>query len=313
MLGYVHELRTMKVLTDQLRFPEGPVAMDDGSVIVVEIARGRLTRVQPDGSLETIAEPGGGPNGAAIGPDGRCYICNNGGLSWHEEDGILAPGNTPAEYSGGRIEAVDLATGEIEVLYTECDGVPLKGPNDLVFDGAGGFWFTDTGKRYERTMDRGSILYAKADGSQIDEWFFPYEQPNGIGLSPDDRTLYFTETVTGRVFRSELEAPGKAARVFGSYDAEALLYGAPGMQLFDSLAVDADGNICIATVINGGVTVVSPDGSLLEHLPLPDPVVTNLCFGGEDLKTAYATLSGTGQLVSFPWKRPGLPLHHQQR
>ena len=67
----------MKVLTDQLRFPDGPIAMDDGSVVVVEIARGRLTRVQPDGSLETIAEPGGGPNGAAIGPDGRCYSCNN--------------------------------------------------------------------------------------------------------------------------------------------------------------------------------------------------------------------------------------------
>ena len=130
----------MKVLTDQLRFPEGPIAMDDGSVIVVEIARGKVTRVQPDGSLETIAEPGGGPNGAAIGPDGRCYICNNGGLSWHEENGLLVPGDTPAEYSGGRIEAIDLAKGEIEVLYTECDGVPLKGPNDLVFDGAGGFW-----------------------------------------------------------------------------------------------------------------------------------------------------------------------------
>ena len=303
----------MKVLTDQLRFPEGPIAMDDGSVVVVEIARGRLTRVQPDGSLETIAEPGGGPNGAAIGPDGRCYICNNGGLSWHEQNGLLVPGDTTAEYSGGRIEAVDLATGETEVLYTECHGVPLKGPNDLVFDGAGGFWFTDTGKRYERTSDRGSIFYAKADGTQIDEWFFPFEQPNGIGLSPDDGTVYFTETGTGRVFRSELEAPGKPARVFVSYDAEALLYGAPGMQLFDSLAVDADGNVCIATVINGGISVVSPGGALLEHVPLPDLVVTNICFGGEDLTTAYVTLSGTGQLVSFPWKRPGLPLHHHQR
>ena len=303
----------MNVLTDQLRFPEGPIAMADGSVIVVEIARGRLTRVQPDGSLETIAEPGGGPNGAAIGPDGRCYVCNNGGFSWHEADGILAPGNTPDDYTGGRIEAIDLETGEVEVLYTECNGLPLTGPNDLVFDGAGGFWFTDNGKRYERTMDRGSILYAKADGSHIEEWFFPYEHPNGVGLSPDEKTLYFTETVTGRLFKAELEAPGRPARVFGSFDVDGLLYGAPGMQLFDSLAVDGDGNVCIGTIVNGGVTVISPEGELVEHVALPDPFVTNVCFGGEDLKTAFATLSGTGQLVSFPWPRPGLALHHLQR
>jgi gluconolactonase len=300
-------------MTDQLRFPEGPVALEDGSVIVVEIARGRLTRVHPDGTLQTVAQTGGGPNGAAIGPDGRVYVCNNGGFSWHEAGGILAPGNTPDDYSGGRIEAVDLRTGAVEVLYTECNGNTLKGPNDLVFDGAGGFWFTDNGKRHARTMDRGSILYAKADGSAITEWFFPFEHPNGIGLSPDGGTLYFTETVSGRVFRAELAAPGQPARVFGSFDASALLYGAPGMQLFDSLAVDAEGNVCVATLINGGISVISPAGELLEHVPLPDPFVTNICFGGEGLRTAYVTLSGTGKLVSMPWARPGLGLHHQHR
>ncbi len=301
----------MHTLTDRLRFPEGPIAMGDGSVIVVEIARGTVTRVQPDGTLETVATPGAGPNGAALGPDGRIYVCNNGGFSWHETDGILAPGNTPEDYSGGRIEAIDPDSGEIEVLYTECDGNPLKGPNDLVFDDAGGFWFTDNGKRYGRTMDRGGILYAKADGSHIEEHFFPFEHPNGVGLSPDGTILYFTETVTGRCFKAALEAPGKPADSFGAFDQSALLYGAPGMQLFDSLAVDSAGNVCIGTIINGGITVISPAGELVEHVPLPDPFVTNICFGGPDLTTAYATLSGTGKLVSFEWPRPGLRLHHQ--
>ncbi len=301
----------MHTLTDQLLFPEGPIAMEDGSVIVVEIARGTVTRVQPDGTLEIVAEPGAGPNGAALGPDGRIYVCNNGGFSWHEADGILAPGNTPEDYSGGRIEAIDPGSGEVEVLYTECNGNPLKGPNDLVFDGAGGFWFTDNGKRYDRTMDRGGILYAKADGSHIEEHFFPFEHPNGIGLSPDGKTLYFTETVTGRCFKAALEAPGKPADSFGAFDESALLYGAPGMQLFDSLAVDSAGNVCIGTIINGGITVISPNGELVEHVPLPDPFVTNVCFGGPELTTAYATLSGTGKLVSFEWPRPGLRLHHQ--
>lgn len=296
-------------LASGLKFPEGPIAMDDGSVIVVEIARGTLIRVQPDGTLETVAELGGGPNGAAIGPDGKCYVCNNGGFEWREEGGLLMPGDTPADYSGGRIERVDLDTGEVEVLYTECNGNPLMGPNDIVFDAAGGFWFSDNGKRRARSMDRGSILYATSDGQHIEEVFFPFEHPNGVGLSPDDGMLYFTETVTGRCFAAALEAPGRPSRIFSAFDPEACLYGAPGVQLFDSLAVDAAGNVCIGTIINGGISVISPEGRLVEHVPLPDPFVTNICFGGPELRTAYATLSGTGKLVSFEWPRPGLGLH----
>ena len=69
------------VLARGLQFPEGPVAMADGSVLVVEIRRGTLTRVDVDGKVEVVATPGGGPNGAAIGPDGACYLCNNGGFT----------------------------------------------------------------------------------------------------------------------------------------------------------------------------------------------------------------------------------------
>src|SRR3546814_21083857 len=78
----------LSTIATSLRFPEGPVAMPDGSVIVVEIAAGRITRVRPDGTKETVAEPGGGPNGLAIGPDGKRYCCNNGGFGWVEADGL---------------------------------------------------------------------------------------------------------------------------------------------------------------------------------------------------------------------------------
>ncbi len=71
------------VIATGLEFPEGPVAMLDGSVLVVEIKRGIITRVLPDGSTETVATPGGGPNGLAMGPAGRCFVCNNGGFQWH--------------------------------------------------------------------------------------------------------------------------------------------------------------------------------------------------------------------------------------
>ena len=109
----------MREIASGLLFPEGPIAMPDGSVILVEIARGTLSRVTPDGKIEVIAETGGGPNGAAIGPDGAVYICNNGGFEWHDVNGLLFAGDIAEDYSGGRIERVDLAAGKVEVLYTE--------------------------------------------------------------------------------------------------------------------------------------------------------------------------------------------------
>src|SRR6185295_17164584 len=124
----------LREITTGLQFPEGPIAMPDGSVLLVEIKRGTLSRVAPDGTISVVAATGGGPNGAAVGPDGRVYICNNGGFEWHEFGDMTFPGLQPANYSGGRIQRVDLATGKVEDLYTECDGRPLRGPNDLVFD-----------------------------------------------------------------------------------------------------------------------------------------------------------------------------------
>ena len=89
-----------------------------------------------------------------------------------------------------------------------------------------------------------------------------------------------------------------------------LLAGLPGLQLLDSLAVDEDGWVCVATIFNGGITAISPDGSIVEHHATDDPLTTNVCFGGEDLRTAFVTLSSSGRLVSFEWPRAGLRLPH---
>ncbi len=293
-----------------LKFPEGPIAMDDGSVLLVEIARGTLSRVSPDGEVDVVAEPGGGPNGAAIGPDGKCYICNNGGFEWVERRGRIYPGDQADDYRGGRIERVDLTTGAVETLYEAANGVRLRGPNDIVFDAQGGFWFTDHGKTRARERDRTGVFYAKADGSHIEEAIFPLEAPNGIGLSPAEDELYVAETPTGRLWAFPLSAPGTLAGERADRpDGGRLVAGRSGYFLFDSLAVDAAGNVCIATIIGGGVTVLSPAGAAPRFVPMPDRLTTNICFGGEDLRTAYITLSSTGQLVSMPWETPGLPLN----
>lgn len=297
-----------------LQFPEGPVAMADGSVLLVEIARGTLNRVAADGTVAVVADLGGGPNGVAIGPDGAAYVCNNGGFAWTTEaDGCHRPTGQAADYSGGRIERVDLATGRIDRLYDAVEGLPLRGPNDIVFDTDGGFYFTDLGKVREREMDRGGIFYGRPDGSSVKVIARPVMTPNGIALSPDGRTLYYAETEGARLWAFEVEAPGRVRKDgWPSPHGGRMIAATPGgqYQRFDSMAVDEDGNVCIATLIHGGITVIAADGSRARHVPLPDRFTTNLCFGGPDRRTVYVTLSGSGRLVAIDdWPVPGLKLN----
>jgi gluconolactonase len=300
-------------VASNLKFPEGPIAMPDGTVILVEMFGPRLSRVFPDGTVETIAEVPGGPNGAAIGPDGAAYVANNGArFTMLENDGLMFPGpTTPGKYLGGRISKVDIDTGAVTDLYTECDGKKLVAPNDLVFDDQGGFYFTDHGmtEDEDRMAHLTGIYYAKADGSSIKEIVFPAHEPNGIGLSPDGTILYWAETWTGRVMRRKITGPGEVEEV-DMVDPWQCLYGLPGFQLLDSLGVDGDGNVCVATLVNGGITVISPDGELVDFVAADDVLTTNICFGGDDLRTAFITLSGTGKLMKTQWPRPGAKLNY---
>ncbi|MBC7282276.1 SMP-30/gluconolactonase/LRE family protein [Hoeflea sp.] len=304
-----------ETVADGLRFPEGPIAMKDGSIILVEIERRTISRIQPDGRTEILAQIEGGPNGAAIGPDGALYICNNGGFNWHESDQTgLRPHGQATDYSGGRIERLCLETGELTVLYTASDKAPLKGPNDIVFDKNGGFYFTDHGKVRAREMDRGAVCYATIDGASIREIIYPIMSPNGVGLSPDGKTLYVAETFTCRLWAFDVTGPGQLALQPWpqSPNGGRFVAGLGGYRGFDSLAVDADGNICVATIYSGEISVISPDGSSVEMIPCPDPFATNICFGGPDLMTAYVTMSSTGALMKARWPHAGLPLEFER-
>ena len=299
-----------QVITDQLKFPEGPIAMPDGSIILVEIARGTLSRVSSGGEISVVADLGGGPNGAAIGPDGHCYVCNNGGFNWVERPGRIYPGDQADNYDGGRIERVNLETGEFETLITEVDGNPLRGPNDIVFDQTGGFWFTDHGKNRARDRDRTGVFYASKDLVDVREVIFPLEAPNGIGLSADETELYVAETPTGRLWSFPIAEPGVVGGPRADRpDGGRVIHGRTGYFMFDSLAVDAEGGVCVATLIDGGITTLYPNGADPKFVSFPDRITTNICFGGEDLKTAFVTLSSTGQLISIPWDVPGLALN----
>jgi gluconolactonase len=294
----------MRVLASDLWFPEGPVWLPDGSLLVVEIRRGTLTRIAPDGSRHIVATLGGGPNGAALASDGAVYVCNNGGFDWFERDGVLVPTGSAKDYSGGRIERVDLATGRVERLYDRCGELALRGPNDLVFDAHGGFWFTDFGKRRRYDTDLGCVYYARADGSQIREVLRNLIHPNGIGLSPDGRTLYVAETDTARLLAWDVTAPGEVRHAGIARHGGRLVHALATLSWFDSLAVHADGSICVATISPGGITVCDPAGGS-RFVALPDYFVTNICFGGARGDKAYITQSTLGELIEIDWPARG--------
>jgi len=298
----------MQLVAEDFQFPEGPIAMNDGSVILTEIKRQTLTRVKPDGSKEIVVETGGGPNGAAIGPDGAIYITNNGGaFEWLDNGGMTIPGPTPASHTGGYIQRFDLKTGKLTTLYPECDGKKLVGPNDIVFDKAGGFWFSDHGCSTPEGRKFGGIYYAKIDGSHISRQRDHLISPNGIGLSPDEKTVYLADTQLGRLWSFDIASPGQLAPPAGFAPGN-VVANMPGYQLFDSLAVEADGRVCVATIINGGITAIQPSGEH-QHYPFPDLIVTNICFGGPDMTTAWVTCSATGKLFKAKWPRAGLKLN----
>jgi len=297
-----------EVIAEGLQFPEGPIVMPDGSIVLVEIARGTLSRVW-NGRTEVIANLGGGPNGAAIGPDGAVYVCNNGGFEWREISGLLVPVRAAPDYSTGRIERVDLATGRFERIYEAFDGERLGGPNDIVFDRTGGFWFTDMGKSFARQRDHSGLFYARPDGSHLHRAVHPAVSFNGVGLSPDEKVVYCNDTETQKLWAFDITEPGKLAP-FAFGQRGRVVCTLPGHQLLDSLAVEENGNVCSATLLNGGITVFKPDGAY-EHVAFPDPLTTNICFGGANMRDAYITLSGTGKLVKARWPRPGLKLNFQ--
>ncbi|MBL8530355.1 MAG: SMP-30/gluconolactonase/LRE family protein [Hyphomonadaceae bacterium] len=295
-----------EILAEGLQFPEGPIAMPDGSVILVEIKRGALTRVW-NGKNEVIAEIGGGPNGAALGPDGAVYVTNNGGFAWHEAGGFTIPGDAAPDYTTGRIERVDLSTGKVERLYESVNGNPLSGPNDLVFDAAGGFWFTDLGKNYRRSTDRGGLYYAKPNGTLLKEAAYGYVGLNGVGLAPDGKSVYAAETETARLWAFDITGEGEVgAGAFGL--SGRVVCTQQAHVYFDSLALQANGDVCVATLGQGGITTITPAG-VSTHTPFPDFLVTNIAFGGADMRDAFITLSSSGKLIKARWPEPGLRLN----
>jgi gluconolactonase len=308
----VHDPLRFEVLGTGLGFTEGPVIADDGAVFVVDIDGGKVLRLA-GGETKVVATPGGGPNGMAPETPTTVIVANNGGFLWTTlDDGSRMPvdlathTNEPPGFSGGWIEWIDLTSGDVTVLHRQCNGRALRGPNDLVFDEAGGLWFTDHGKGRHETLDRGGLYYIPPDGATVREVAFPLLAPNGVGLSPDGRRVYVAETLSGRLWAWDLAGPGEVAAVSGRVG---MRHGgvcvAATPYAFDSLAVEDDGRIVIGAIADG-ILVITPDGGEADVHPIPGDMTTNIAFGGPDRRRAVITLSRSGRVVETSWPRPGL-------
>jgi gluconolactonase len=297
-----------RCLTDNLAFPESPIVCDDGSVLVSEIAGGRITRVRRDGVTETVAATGGGPNGVARLPDGRLVVCQNGGSRFglgpwpYDFEGcvqLFRPIGPPDDPVTPQLQIVE-ADGGVTTLATEFNTrsgrtLPLVRPSDICVDGAGGFYVTDGGTVQGRNRSVTGLLYGTLDGD-LSEIVYPLEMPNGVALSPGEDRLYVAETRTRRIWEFELEKPGVVGRARGFATVPS---GGPlNVGGADGLCVDTKGRVLAATLGTGGVTIFSAAGDLLGAIPADDPMTTNITLS-PDGQTLFMTLASSGRLIAI--------------
>jgi gluconolactonase len=279
-------------------FTEGPAVDREGTVYFTDIINQRIMKLGRDGVLSTYRENSNVANGLLIDPQGRLVACEGAEF---ERPGVQLKG-TP------RVTRTDLTTGRIEVLADNYEGKPLQGPNDVTIDGSGRLYFTDMAGIAVYRIDAPGKLARILAAPEI-------QRPNGIQVSPDDRTLYLVEANQAqggaRMIRAyDLQPDGTVGNMRVHYN----FY--PGRSA-DGMSIDRQGNLYASAGLNqlrgtsetldtrAGVYVISPEGTLLKFIPIPEDLITNNAFGGVDMKTLYVTAGKT--LYTVRTEIAGLP------
>lgn len=246
-------------------FTEGPAADLQGNVYFTDVRAGRIHRAGVDGTLTTVLEESQGANGLMFDGRGRLLACQG---------------------AAGRIIAIDVASGEFTVVAAGYQGRPFNRPNDLVVDRQGGVYFTDPlfGPG-DMNQDKMAVYYVAADG-QVTRLIDDLPRPNGVILSPDEKTLYVLPSGTPAVMAYEVLSPG---RIGAGRELARLRQAASGAARGgDGLTVDSRGNLYCTQPGASAIQVFSPDGKMLGEIEFPE-APANCTFGGPDMKTLYVT------------------------
>jgi gluconolactonase len=285
--------RTRVQAAATVSFLEGPACGPGRVIYFSDIPASRIYSLAPDGGVSVFREDSGRANGNVFDRDGRLITCEGGEFG-----------------TGGRrrVTRTDPSTGAYEVVTDRFDGVRYNGPNDVTVDAAGRIYFTDPrfGRRHEMKMSEEAVYRVDPDGRVQRIVSQPrIQRPNGIAVSADGGTLYVVD--------SNYDPGGNRCIWAFALDGDGNLDPGPGRLVFswapgrgaDGIELDEDGNIWAAGGIRQGrspgetglhppgVYVLRPDGALLDMIPMPQDVVTNLCFGGPDFRTLFVTAGNT--------------------
>ena len=271
-------------------FTEGTAVDAEGNVYFTETASQRIMRLSVDGVLTTFRESSNEANGLIFDDQWRLIACEG-------SDSIR---NRP------RVTRTDLTTGRVEVLAERYEGKLLNKPNDVTIDGKGRIYFTDPnwGDAGPGKVGVSGVYRIDPDGKLTRILASPeIQRPNGISISPDDRTLYLVEANGAeggtRMIRAyDLQPDGSVRNMRVHYN----FY--PGRSA-DGMSIDVEGNLYAAAGLHRrrgtsetldtrpGIHVISPQGKLLQYIPIAEDTITNCAFGGPDMKTLYVTAGKT--------------------
>lgn len=268
---------------------EGPATDSAGNLYFTDGSNDRILKMTPDGEVSTYKQPATRPNGLVIDPQDRMYAAERG---------------SPEKNLPGRITRTDLKTGKMDVVAEKYQGKSFGVPNDITYDSKGRLYFSAGGDVYRLDPD-GNVAQLAAAPS--------VDSSNGVMVSLDDKQFYLGEQNRGiagprrvRVFDLSPEGTLSNPRV--------LINFFPGRGP-DGMALDVEGNVYVVAGMskvrgtsetlhaNAGVYVFSPKGTQIQFLQVPSDYVTNVAFGGKDMKTIYVTSGNT--LFKFPSKIAG--------
>jgi gluconolactonase len=245
------------------QFNEGPTFDRDGNLYFSDVQGDKLYEIDAKGELSTILDPSHHTNGLMMNATGKIVAC--------EMD--------------GRLVEVDPKTRQVKSLADGYEGKRFNAPNDLVIDRDGGIYFTDPHFRAPMPLPQGvRAFYYRAPDGKVTRLGEVEAAPNGIILSPDERTLYVIPSGQAEMLAYPVTAPGKIGdkRTFCTLKQASGKTNGGG----DGLAIDVKGNLYITSAL--GVQVFDPSGSLLGIIEFPEQPA-NCDFGGKDMKTLYAT------------------------